>query len=303
MMIGENLQILRKGKGLTQEELAEKLGVSRQAVSKWETGEAYPETETFLKLCELYGVTADELLRGNVSGIANGEPKKKVKEEADRFSLFIAFGVLLTLIGAAACTLLCGIGEYYADSRFAVIGAACVILFVAVAVFFFVYGGITHENFRKENTEEGASEEVKAKFTKKFPLYMALCVSGMLVFTVFLILALTLFVEEGTPKGALVSCCVTAAYLFGLGFCIGGIVLTGIRHAQYLGLEPAAGKKDRRSRILGAVNGAIMMSATIIFLLCGFLGNLWHIAWIAFPVGGILCGIVSAVSEAFKKDE
>ena len=60
--IGNNLYYLRKSKNLSQEELAEKLAVSRQAVSKWERDEAYPDTENMIALAELYGITIDDLI-------------------------------------------------------------------------------------------------------------------------------------------------------------------------------------------------------------------------------------------------
>ncbi len=68
MPLAENLQYLRKRDKITQEELADKLQVSRQSVSKWETGEAYPETEKIIALCDIFGVTMDDLMRGDVSG-------------------------------------------------------------------------------------------------------------------------------------------------------------------------------------------------------------------------------------------
>lgn len=68
MSFADNLQYLRRKNKITQEQLAEELGVSRQSVSKWETGEAYPETEKLIVLCEKFGVTLDGLLRGDVSG-------------------------------------------------------------------------------------------------------------------------------------------------------------------------------------------------------------------------------------------
>ena len=52
MSLSENLQNLRKIKNMSQEELAEKLNVSRQAVSKWESGNGYPETEKIISICE-----------------------------------------------------------------------------------------------------------------------------------------------------------------------------------------------------------------------------------------------------------
>ncbi len=67
MSFAENLQYLRKRDKVTQEGLAETLGVSRQSVSKWETGEAYPETEKIIALCDFFRVSMDDLLRGNVT--------------------------------------------------------------------------------------------------------------------------------------------------------------------------------------------------------------------------------------------
>jgi len=63
MKFYNKLQKLRKEKGLSQEELAEMLGVSRQSVSKWESGSTYPETEKLVILSEIYGVTLDSLLK------------------------------------------------------------------------------------------------------------------------------------------------------------------------------------------------------------------------------------------------
>lgn len=59
----DNLKILRKQKGLTQEEIAEKLGVSRQAVAKWERGDTMPDIESCIKLADIYGITVDLLVR------------------------------------------------------------------------------------------------------------------------------------------------------------------------------------------------------------------------------------------------
>ncbi len=64
MTIGEKLKAARNGAGLTQEQVAEALGVSRQAVSKWENGTAEPSTSNLLALAKLYEVDVSELLRG-----------------------------------------------------------------------------------------------------------------------------------------------------------------------------------------------------------------------------------------------
>lgn len=66
MNFGKNVQILRKMTNMTQEELAEKMNVSRQTVSKWELGAILPEIEKLVELCEMFNCTVDQLLRGNM---------------------------------------------------------------------------------------------------------------------------------------------------------------------------------------------------------------------------------------------
>lgn len=62
MTIGEKIALRRRSAGLSQEALAGQLGVSRQAVSRWETNESLPDTERVLQLCRIFGVSADDLL-------------------------------------------------------------------------------------------------------------------------------------------------------------------------------------------------------------------------------------------------
>ena len=68
MQLGANLQYLRKlHGGMTQERLAERLAVSRQTVSKWETGEAYPELDKLMEISRLFSCTLDELLKSDMA--------------------------------------------------------------------------------------------------------------------------------------------------------------------------------------------------------------------------------------------
>ena len=68
--VGKTIATLRKKSGMTQQTLAQKLGVTDKAVSKWESGQGYPDITVFPKLSSLFGVTADYLLFGNKRGIA-----------------------------------------------------------------------------------------------------------------------------------------------------------------------------------------------------------------------------------------
>jgi len=82
MKFAERLQELRKSNGLSQEQLAEKLNVSRQAVSKWESGQGYPEMEKTLQLCDLFNVGLDYLMRDTIvdgNNSMHGESKNIYK--------------------------------------------------------------------------------------------------------------------------------------------------------------------------------------------------------------------------------
>lgn len=69
MSFADNLQSIRKEKQLSQEELAEKIGVSRQAISKWEQGSGYPETEKLLILSHELNVSLDYLMLGETGNV------------------------------------------------------------------------------------------------------------------------------------------------------------------------------------------------------------------------------------------
>lgn len=90
MEFNEKLQELRKQKGLTQEELAQALWVSRTAVSKWESGRGYPNIESLKQIAKFFSLTIDELLSGDqILTIAETEQKQKTARDQD-----LIFGLL-----------------------------------------------------------------------------------------------------------------------------------------------------------------------------------------------------------------
>lgn len=77
MKFGDKLIILRKKNGLSQEDLAEKLGVSRQSVSKWESNNTYPETDKIVQICNLFDCSMDDLINDKVTDIEGSLRKNK----------------------------------------------------------------------------------------------------------------------------------------------------------------------------------------------------------------------------------
>lgn len=79
MKFGENLYALRKSAKMSQENLAEKVGVSRQSVSKWETGEAYPEMDNILKICKIFHCKINDLVHDDIQDIDSLDEEIKMK--------------------------------------------------------------------------------------------------------------------------------------------------------------------------------------------------------------------------------
>ena len=101
-MLSHRIAALRKSKGLSQEQLAERVGVSRQAVSKWETGAASPEFDKLAALSACLGVSVDEL----VTGVPGEAPPKPGRPTARRAGLALCLLGACLLLGAGMAALL-----------------------------------------------------------------------------------------------------------------------------------------------------------------------------------------------------
>ncbi|MBP3800354.1 MAG: helix-turn-helix domain-containing protein [Bacilli bacterium] len=112
MKFGDNLKTLRKKNKISQEALADKVGVSRQSVSKWETGDAYPEMNNILQLCKIFHCNIGELVNDSIVDIDSldedvkmkvvklkEEKQKKVKVLSKIISTISKIGRVFTMIG------------------------------------------------------------------------------------------------------------------------------------------------------------------------------------------------------------
>jgi transcriptional regulator with XRE-family HTH domain len=92
-MLGEKILKLRRDKGMSQEELASQITVSRQAISKWELGESVPDTEKIIQLCKIFSVSADFLLNDEIESDmdipAVRENSDRLKKKYNRLLLWI----------------------------------------------------------------------------------------------------------------------------------------------------------------------------------------------------------------------
>lgn len=103
MNMADRIQYLRKAKGISQEELAEKVGVSRQAVSKWESEQSMPDLEKIIAMSDFFEVTTDYLLKGR-------EPAKDQEQKNKALASMILYIASTALI---AIGLFCAFGGWY----------------------------------------------------------------------------------------------------------------------------------------------------------------------------------------------
>nr|WP_317323359.1 helix-turn-helix transcriptional regulator [uncultured Flavonifractor sp.] len=300
MSFGTNLQFLRDRAGMTQEELAEQLQVSRQSVSKWESDTSFPEMEKLLVLCEIFHTDLDTLLRGDVR-----ESYQTDAAGYDRFmnwfSNCVALGVGLILL---ALSLGMGLVGWFGAPE--VVIPAVLLTGVAVAVTLFVVAGIRYDRFEKEHPvlQDFYAKEQRERFLERFPLLIALPIAAILVGVVWLVL----LGEAAERKGELAELSLTAGFLFIVACAVTVLVWTGLRRSKY-DIEGWNKEHDPSPEAVALrkkeswICGAIMIGATVLYLIVGFgamamagdYGNDWgwRWGWIVYPVAGTLCLLVS----------
>ena len=139
-MLSEQIYALRRKMGLSQEQLAEKLGVSRQAVSKWETGASVPELDKLLALSEFFGVSVEELASGAPARRGEapeaGTPKEDAPAPWSRLgaALCLAGAVLLLLAGGILLFAPSAAERLDASSTVTISGSGMLFLLAAAAV-------------------------------------------------------------------------------------------------------------------------------------------------------------------------
>lgn len=284
MSLAENLQFLRAREGVTQEQLAERLDVSRQSVSKWESGASFPEIETLLKLCDMFHTDMDTLLRGSV--------EQSLSEDTAGYDRFmtnyarkVAGAVSAIVAGTAVMMLLhLRIGD--------MLSAAVFMLIVAISAVVLVASGMEEDNFRKQYPviPDFYTEKQKAGFRRRYIWYVAGGVGAILSGLVLMILVFTV-VPEREPyesmAGALFMLIVACAAFF---LVYGGMLEDKYNIPKYNRENaPTPEDKERRRRARTAC-ALIMILATAVFLTIGLGWDRWESAAVIYPVGGVLCG-------------
>lgn len=285
MSLAENLQYLRAREGVTQEQLAERLDVSRQSVSKWESAASYPEMDTLLKLCDMFQVDMDTLLRGSVENSLSEDTAGY-----DRFMTLyarkIAGGVSAIVGSVALWSFLSALGLSE------MLGTAMLLLVIAAAAVVFIASGMEEEHFRKKHPviPDFYTAPQKERFHRRYIWYIAGGVGAILLGVVMMVLAFTVLPER-EPYESYIGAAFLAVVACAVYFLIyGGMLEDKYNIAKYNRQNnPTPEDKSRRRRATTAC-AVIMILATAVFLFAGLAYYKWNWAAIIYPVGGVLCG-------------
>lgn len=278
MILADKIIRLRKKNGWSQEELAEKMKVSRQAVSKWEGAQAIPELEKILELGKLFGVTTDYLLKDEIENeeytdsTSESDPgvRRVTLAEANEYiesrrnaSVKIAIATLLCIIsifpllllGVASESAVFGISEELACG----IGLVALFLIIATAVTMFVRTGfknapyefIEKEPFETEYGVIGFVKDAQKKFRSAYVKFNTIATCVCVLSPVPLIA--TAFMENELLTVAMLTVTMLIAGIGVMLFIIAGVRWASMQKLLKEGDYTAAQK--RKSRIQETVGG------------------------------------------------
>lgn len=323
MILADKIMEERKKLGLSQEELADKLSVSRQSISKWESAQSIPDLQKIIAMSELFSVTTDYLLKDEIA--PNNQPmndndfskatRRVSMEEANSFlqvtinqSKFVALGVLLCIFSpmtliillAFANDSLSGITEIIACA----IGITCLFLLVSVAVFLFIRYAGKMEPFQylqkeKIETAYGVRGLVKEKKERFESTYIKLLSLGILL---CVLSPLPLIVSSLIYESDFFVLLMTALLLFMVAIGVYMIVRVAMIKSGYQILLQEGDYTEtekKKNVVLEPISGVYWMIVTAIYLAWSFIANNWYITWIVWPISGVLFGAFSAIVKLF----
>ncbi len=324
MIIADKIMMLRKQNGWSQEELAEKMNVSRQAVSKWESAQTVPDLQRILELSRLFGVSTDYLLKEELEqeqpaeDLQVNELRQVSMEEAHAFleiqnrSAFpVGVGVALCILSPVLLILLSGLAEYGAvpmtEDAAGVLGLVALMLMVASAVMLFLRWGFQLEPYEylgKEvfQTEYGVTGMVQEKQKQFRPKYIRLNIGGVLccVLSPMPLFLSALAKSELWHVAAICALLILVAAGV-LQFILAGVPWSGMQ--KLLQEADYTPKKKERMETDGVIAGIYWTVVTAVYLAWSFAANAWGTSWIVWPVAGVLFAMVGLVRELQQNKE
>lgn len=330
MILADKIINLRKKNGWSQEELAEKLGVTRQSISKYEGAQSIPDLDKILKLSEIFGVTTDYLIKDELeeeeyapSQMQENESEsdrsvhKVTMEMANEYLQIIdwtagktAFATMLCILSPIVLLMLGAMSEmpdyHISENAAAGIGICVLIVLIAIAVTIFILCGMKtkkYEYMEKEDIETvyGVSGMVKEKRDAYHSMYVTQLVIGIACCICSVIpLFGTLAVSESDFYMVSAVCMLLALVAIGTYFIVRSATKMNAMNQLLEEEDYTRQKKHENKKMSGPVT-VYWLIATAIYLAWSFTTNDWDRTWIIWPVVGVLFPAFYAIVSGIRK--
>lgn len=330
MILAEKIINLRKKNGWSQEELAEKLGVTRQSISKYEGAQSIPDLDKILKLSEIFGVTTDYLIKDELeeeeyapSQMHENESEsdrsvhKVTMEMANEYLQIIdwsagktAFATMLCILSPIVLLMLGAMSEmpnyHISENAAAGIGICVLIVLIAIAVTIFILCGMKtkkYEFMEKEDIETvyGVSGMVKEKRDAYHSPYVTQLVIGITCCICSVIpLFGTLAVSESDFYMVSAVCMLLTLVAIGTYFIVRSAAKMNAVNQLLEEEDYTRQKKHENKKMSGPVT-VYWLIATAIYLAWSFTTNDWDRTWIIWPVVGVLFPAFYAIVNGIRK--
>lgn len=330
MILADKIINLRKKNGWSQEELAEKLGVTRQSVSKYESAQSIPDLDKILKLSEIFGVTTDYLIKDELeeeeyvpSQMQENESEsdrivhKVTMEMANEYLQMIdwsagktAFATMLCILSPIVLLMLGAMSEmpdyHISENAAAGIGICVLIVLIAIAVMIFILCGMKtkkYEFLEKEDIETayGVSGMVKEKRDAYHSPYVTQLVIGITCCICSVIpLFGTLAVSESDFYMVSAVCMLLTLVAIGTYFIVRSAAKMNAMNQLLEEEDYTRQKKHENKKMSGPVT-VYWLIATAIYLAWSFTTNDWDRTWIIWPVVGVLFPAFYAIVVGIRK--
>lgn len=326
MILADKIIRLRKKNGWSQEELADKMKVSRQAVSKWEAAQTTPDLEKILQLGNLFGVTTDYLLKDEIEdeeftdGVGETPIRKITLAEANDYieqrkeaSVKIAIATFLCILSVIPLLLLGAARELtlLPISENAAVGIGVVVIFsiIAIAVTMFIrvgfknaaYEFLEKESFEIEYGVTGLARDRQKAYRSTYVKYNYIGACTCVLSPVPLLCGA--FTENELLTVILLCVTMLIAGIGAMFFIVAGVRWASMQKLLKEGEFSDKGKQKRR--FSEAIGMAYWLIAIAIYLGWSFLSNDWHITWVIWPIAGIIFVVVELICNLVidKQDE
>lgn len=330
MILADKIIELRKKHGMSQEEFAEKLGVSRQSVSKWESAQSTPDLTRILEMSKIFGVTTDYLLKDEID-LTKPETIENVTvedihdetvpplthvsmKEANDFLNKNNRHAFLTALGTALCIVSVippVLFDVFNNSAIEDLSVVFMFLIIAASVGLFIFSSMSMKMFdflHKEciDTEYGVNGMVKEKKEQYHPKHIMMIIMGV----IFCILSVVPPIAFGTiTMNKFADMFGTVLLFIFVAVGVFMLVRTAIINSGYkILLEEDRFSRERKishpepkSNLAKNIVSSYWCIVTAIYLLYSFKSFNWGMSWIIWPVAAVLCPVVIMIANAFDK--